>query len=129
MSSSSSMSISSVPNTEKKSKLMKIICVTASIIAALGAINWGTISFGKNIAASVITNAKARKIFYAIVGIAGVIALVCAIKWAMKKDGNEYYSAYYGQNDNGYALYRDATSYVSDNDSYSNLEDMYDAMA
>ncbi len=114
---------------EKKSKLMKIIFVTASIIAALGAINWGTISFGKNIAASVITNAKARKVFYAIVGIAGVIALIGAIKWAMKKDGNEYFSAYYGQNDNGYVQYRDTTSYVSDGADYAYLEGMYDAMA
>ncbi len=126
---SSSGSTSSVPK-EKKSKLMKIICVTAYIIAALGAINWGTISFGKNIAASVITNAKARKVFYAIVGIAGVIALICAIKWAMKKDTNEYFSAYYGQNGDGNINYLD--TYVSvgrGGASYARLQEMYDAMA
>ena len=133
MSSSDSMSGSmsgSIPVSikEKKSKLMKIICVTASIIAALGAINWGTISFGKNIAASVITNAKARKVFYAIVGIAGVIALICAIKWAMK-DENEYYSnPTYSYSDN--PTYRDAWSSVSSGgDDYPTLEGMYYAMA
>jgi uncharacterized membrane protein YuzA (DUF378 family) len=124
---SSSSSTVSVPK-EKKSKLMKIICVTASIIAALGAINWGTISFGKNIAASVITNSKARKVFYAIVGIAGVIALICAIKWAMKGE-NEYYSnPTYSYSDS--ALYRDAWSSVSGGgNDYPTLEGMYDAMA
>jgi uncharacterized membrane protein YuzA (DUF378 family) len=124
---SSSASVASIPK-EKKSKLMKTICVTAYIIAALGAINWGTISFGKNVAASVITNSKARKVFYAIVGIAGVIALICAIKWAMK-DENEYYSnPTYSFSHN--PAYRDAWSSVSSGgDDYPTLGGMYYAMA
>jgi len=122
--SSSSSSTTSIP-TEKKSKLMKILCVTASIIAALGAINWGTISFGKNVAASVITNSKARKVFYAIVGIAGFIALICAIKWAMKKEKFGYGES--ETNPQLYAEYRPLSG--GDSAQYSSLPDMYDAMA
>lgn len=126
MSSSDSLSSTTVSDPkEKKSKLMKIVCVTASIIAALGAINWGTISFGKNVAASVITNSKARKVFYAIVGIAGVIALICAIKWAMK-DENEYYSYGYAES----PLYREYYPAVGGGGgNYSRIAEMYDAMA
>jgi uncharacterized membrane protein YuzA (DUF378 family) len=124
MSSSGSMSGSmSDSTTEKKSKLIKTICVIATIIAALGAINWGTISFGTNIAASVITNSKARKVFYGIVGIAGVITLVCAIKWAMKK---EYFS--YGIADS--PLYREYNPLAGGGGGqYSTITEMYSAMA
>jgi uncharacterized membrane protein YuzA (DUF378 family) len=113
---------------EGSSKLMKTIVILSLIVAAIGAINWGTISLGYNLAASLFTNSKVRKVFYIIVGIAGIISLIYGIQKATSGE-NEYYSAYYGQNDDGNIYYADSTSFVSGGGGeYASLMDYYDAM-
>lgn len=108
-----------------QSKFMKTIITSSIIIAALGAINWGTISLGYNVVASVITNSKIRKVFYIIVGIAGIITLIHTIRKAMGGE-SEFYNQIgrYGNpvyNDYGYYGPQESGEYVS-------LMDYYDAM-
>lgn len=115
-------------STDKKlSKTMKTVFVVSGIIAALGAINWGTISIGSNIASTLITNNKARKVIYAIIGIAGLITLYSMIKWAMKSN-EENYNPVYGYFGSQY--YNDGTRNVDGDDEggYSSLKGYYSAM-
>lgn len=67
-----------------------LICFIASIIAAIGAINWGLVglanynlvTFSKN---KDCNNSKVfPKTVYSIVGLAGIIVLYCQITWFMK---------------------------------------------
>ncbi len=108
-----------------QSKFMKIVITSSIIIAALGAINWGTISLGYNVVASVFTNSKLRKIFYIIVGIAGVITLIYSIRKAMSGE-SEFYNQIgrYGS-----PQYNDYGHYgPSESGEYASLMSYYDAM-
>ena len=98
-------------------KLKRIIFSAALIIAALGAINWGTISMGYNMLGSTISNNTLRKCIYILIGVAGLITLYFGVMKAADKE--PFMNPSY--NDVG----QQATSRDGE---YSNLGGTYDAM-
>jgi len=114
---------------EKMSKTYVWTMGIAIIIAAVGAINWGTIGCCDYNFVSALLPAKSRNILYIIVGIAGLLAAFSAVKWIMKKGvgENENYNPVYGFF--GSPQYNDGTRNVSDEGgSYSSLGGYYSAM-
>lgn len=97
-------------------KLKRIIFSAALIIAALGAINWGTISMGYNMLGSTISNNTLRKCIYILIGVAGLITLYFGV---MKAADKEPFNPTY--NDAGKPA-------ISPDGEYSNLGGIYDAM-
>ena len=63
----------------------KIILITAGIITALSAINWGLTTLNFNLINDFFPYSSHTIIFF-IIGIAGILTLISTIKWAMKND-------------------------------------------
>ena len=64
-------------------KTYKVIMLIAMVVAAIGAINWGTTAYGHNLVEKVVPS-KARTAFYMFVAICGVAVLFKAGRYAMK---------------------------------------------
>ena len=84
-------------------KTKKTILIIAAILTAIGAINWGLTTIGTNLVSDFLPRGIQRITFF-LIGIAGVITLFSAIKWAMKDEKVkkekkekqlEYYSAWF----------------------------------
>lgn len=61
---------------------MRIISAISSVIASIGAINWGLVGIWDFDAVAWIAGGSqtvAAKIIYIVVGVCGVVALVCAL--------------------------------------------------
>lgn len=66
-----------------ETKTYKVLMLIAMVVAAIGAINWGTTAYGHNLVEKVVPS-KAQKAFYMFVAICGVAVLFKAGRWAMK---------------------------------------------
>jgi uncharacterized membrane protein YuzA (DUF378 family) len=99
---------SSAPAAAASSNYTKMITLISTVIASVGAINWGSQAMGCNLVECVASKSVSR-IIYIIVGIAGLIALILAFK---NYNAEEYYDnpTYSGSSN---PLYADSTSSVS----------------
>ncbi len=66
-------------------KTKKTILIIAQILTAIGAINWGLTTVGTNLVSDFLPKGIQRITFF-LIGIAGIITLFSAIKWATMKD-------------------------------------------
>jgi uncharacterized membrane protein YuzA (DUF378 family) len=66
-----------------QTKTYKVFMLIAMVVAAIGAINWGTYAYGHNLVEKIVPS-KAQKAFYVFVAICGVAVLFKAGRWAMK---------------------------------------------
>ena len=61
-----------------------LVCLISAILAAIGAINWLTTAYGLNLVEKLTSNNNTfMKVIYTLVGLAGLITLVCQVKWAL----------------------------------------------
>ena len=69
-------------------KTKKTIIIIAVILTAIGAINWGLTTIGTNLVSDFLPKGIQRITFF-LIGIAGIITLFSAIRWAMKDKKNK----------------------------------------
>jgi len=66
-------------------QFIHILCLISALIAAIGAINWMTTSYGTNLVEKITGKVgaaqTANKVIYTIVGICGILVVLCQAKW------------------------------------------------
>jgi uncharacterized membrane protein YuzA (DUF378 family) len=68
-----------------------IFCAIVSIIAAIGAINWGLMAIDPkyNVVSNITGKKKAvDKTIYSLIALCGLASLICTITWIAKPDFN-----------------------------------------
>ena len=71
--------------------MLKHLMILATILAAVGAINWGAVAYGRNLVEEVITNKDLVKYVYIAVGVSGIIVLLGLVrKMTMQKKKEQY---------------------------------------
>ena len=109
---------------EKSVNYRRMATFVATVIASIGAMNWGCQAMGCNLVEKIMPRG-AVKPTYIIIALFGLVALVFAVLtyWTIGSYA-EHYSAQYGGPENSPQT-RDATTYVSSSDAYSSLAGMY----
>jgi uncharacterized membrane protein YuzA (DUF378 family) len=63
---------------------MHYICLFVAVVAAIGAINWGTIGAFKINFVEQLLGADTANIVYIVVGVCGLVTLYCQYEWSQK---------------------------------------------
>ena len=89
----------------------KYVKITALVLLAIGALNWGCAAMNCNLVTMCSKNRSFHKFMYGLIGIAGLISLYYIYKEAT---GSEYYMS---------PQYFDATYSVSEDGEYAGIDD------
>lgn len=100
----------------------KLLTLVATIIASIGAMNWGCQAMGCNLVEKIMPRG-AVKPTYIIIALFGLLALILAIYTYKGMYGYSEHFSQYGESDN--PQFRDSWNSVSSSAAYASLGGMY----